>query len=41
MENIGATDVTLDESDLVRVKEVLPNGTFGDFHKSMRHSGSD
>jgi len=29
-ENLGAINVSLSEADLARIKEVLPNGSFGD-----------
>ncbi|NGP18580.1 aldo/keto reductase [Devosia aurantiaca] len=32
-ENLGAADVTLEEGDLARIREVLPNGSFGDRYK--------
>lgn len=32
-ENLGAADVTLHEGDLARIRELLPNGSFGDRYK--------
>lgn len=32
-ENVGASQVTLNANDLARVKEILPNGSFGDRYR--------